>query len=156
MKHWIFVVGHRPPRWVRDGYDEYVKRLPKGIRLEIFEIKPVLRTRSCSVEKNCIEEGERILRALPADVHIIALDFQGKDLDTGGLASYIAQWQKDGIDVAWIIGGADGLSPAVRRHAHEVIRLSALTLPHDLVRVVLAEALYRASSYLQGHPYHRA
>lgn len=148
-------VGTRLPDWMDAGFAEYAKRLPRELPLELVEIKPEPRTTGKPVEALMAAEAKRIEAALPARCRRIALDERGEALDTRALASRLGQWQETGDDVAFLIGGPDGLDPALKQGAQERLRLSSLTLPHGLARVVLAEALYRAHSLRSGHPYHR-
>jgi 23S rRNA (pseudouridine1915-N3)-methyltransferase len=155
MRVTILSVGHRMPGWIQSGFGEYVKRLPPEIRVELVEIKPEDRTSGKTVEKAKALEAERILAAVPAGATVIALDEKGRSVSTQGLSVMLAGWMRDATHPAFVIGGADGLSDEVRARADKLLSLSALTLPHGLVRVVLAEQLYRAWSILAGHPYHR-
>ena len=128
---------------------------PPEIRVELLELKPEERTSGKTVEKAKALEGERILAAIPEGATVYALDEKGRPVTTQGLAVMLAGWMRDGTHPAFVIGGADGLSDAVASRADKLVSLSALTLPHGLVRVLLAEQLYRASSILANHPYHR-
>jgi len=127
------------PAWIQEGFNEYAKRMPPEIRLALVELKP----------------GADILDALPKGGTIIALDERGKSVTSQGLSVMLSGWMQDGSHPVFVIGGADGLEPAVKDRADKMISLSALTLPHAMVRVVLAEQLYRAWSILARHPYHR-
>lgn len=155
MKLLLVAVGNRLPDWMNAGFAEYAKRMPRELPLELVEIKPEPRTMGKTVEAMMAAEAKRIDAALPARCRRIALDERGEALDTQALAKRLGQWQDGGDDIAFLIGGPDGLDPALKQGAHEKLRLSALTLPHGLARVVLAEALYRAHSLRCGHPYHR-
>lgn len=148
-------VGNRLPEWMNTGFAEYSKRMPRELPLELVEIKPEPRSTGKTVEAMMAAEAKRIEAVLPARCRRIALDERGTAPDTKMLARRIEDWQLAGDDVAFLIGGPDGLDPALKQTAHEQIRLSSLTLPHGLARVVLAEALYRAHSLRIGHPYHR-
>lgn len=152
----MVAVGTRLPDWMNAGFAEYAKRMPRELPLELVEIKPEPRTTGKTVEAMMAAEAKRIEAALPAHCRRIALDERGEAPDTRTLAEDLAHWQTHGEDVAFLIGGPDGLDPELKRSAHESMRLSSLTLPHGLARVVLAEALYRAYSLNAGHPYHRA
>jgi 23S rRNA (pseudouridine1915-N3)-methyltransferase len=132
-----------------------VKRLPPEIRIELVELKPEERTSGKTVDKAKALEGERILAAIPGGATVYALDESGRSVTTQGLAVMLAGWMRDATHPAFVIGGADGLSDEVRARADKLLSLSALTLPHGLVRVVLAEQVYRAWSILESHPYHR-
>ena len=155
MKLLIVTVGHKAPAWVDEGFDEYARRMPPEARVELVEVKPETREAGKTPQQMMAAEAKRILAAIPAGTRMVALDERGKDMSTRDLASKIAGWQRDGGDLAWVIGGADGLADEVKARATTLLRLSSLTLPHALVRVVLAEALYRAVSLNKGHPYHR-
>ena len=155
MKLRLVALGNRLPDWMNAGFAEYAKRMPRELPLELVEIKPEPRTMGKTVEAMMAAEAKRIDAALPARCRRIALDERGEALDTQALAKRLGQWQDGGDDIAFLIGGPDGLDPALKQGAHEKLRLSALTLPHGLARVVLAEALYRAHSLRCGHPYHR-
>ena len=155
MKLFVLAVGNRLPDWMNAGFTEYAKRMPRELPLELVEIKPEPRTTGTPVEAMMAAEAKRIEAALPVRCRRIILDERGDAPDTKALATRLAQWQGSGDDIAIIIGGPDGLDPTLKQTAHETLRLSSLTLPHGLVRVVLAEALYRAHSLHKGHPYHR-
>lgn len=151
----IAAVGHRMPAWIEAGFAEYAKRMPPECRLQLKEIKPVDRSGSKTPDAVMALERARIEAALPKGARIIALDERGRDLTTVQLSQYLTQWQQDGRDVAFVIGGADGLDRQFKTAADMQIRISSLTLPHGMVRVLLAEQLYRAWSITQNHPYHR-
>jgi 23S rRNA (pseudouridine1915-N3)-methyltransferase len=151
----IAAVGHKMPTWIASGFDEYVKRMPADCRIVLKEIKPVERSGSKTAETAMSIERTRIEAALPKGARIVALDERGKDLTSVQLAQHLTQWQQDGRDVAFIIGGADGLDAEFKAKADMMLRISSLTLPHGMVRVLLAEQLYRAWSITQNHPYHR-
>jgi 23S rRNA (pseudouridine1915-N3)-methyltransferase len=151
----VAAVGTRLPDWMNAGFAEYAKRMPRELPLELVEIKPEPRTTGKTVDAMMAAEAKRIEAALPPRCRRIALDERGEALDTQALAQRLGQWQEGGDDIAFMIGGPDGLAPALKQGAHEKLRLSALTLPHGLARVVLAEAIYRAHSLRCGHPYHR-
>lgn len=151
----IAAVGHKMPSWIEDGLAEYTKRMPAECRIHLKEIKPVDRSGSRTAETVMAQERVKIEAALPKGSRIIALDERGKDLTTVQLSQLLTQWQQDGRDVSFIIGGADGLDAEFKSRADMLIRISSLTLPHGMVRVLLAEQLYRAWSITQNHPYHR-
>ena len=155
MRVSIICVGHKMPAWIKAGYGEYVKRLPPEIRIELVELKPEEKTSGKTVGKAKALEGERILAAIPAGATVYALDEKGRSVTTQGLSVMLAGWMRDATHPVFVIGGADGLSDEVRTRADKLVSLSAMTLPHGLVRVVLAEQLYRAWSILANHPYHR-
>lgn len=148
-------VGTRLPDWMAAGFAEYARRMPRELPLELIEIKPEPRSTGKTVEVMMAAEAKRIEAALPARCRRIALDERGSAPDTKALARQLDDWQAEGDDVAFLIGGPDGLDPTLKQSAREQLRLSSLTLPHGLARVVLAEALYRAHSLRSGHPYHR-
>lgn len=142
------------PAWVTAGFSDYAGRMPRECRLELDEIP--LGQRSGKDGRAVAQEGERMLRRLADGGRLVALDVGGRALDTAGLARRLEGWLQDGRDVAFAVGGPDGLAPAVLERAEWRWSLSPLTLPHGLVRIVLAEQLYRATTVLAGHPYHRA
>lgn len=152
----IAAVGHKMPAWIEAGFAEYAKRMPPECRLQLKEIKPVDRSGSRTAETVMAQERTRIEAAIPKGSRIVALDERGKDITTVQLANYLTQWQQDGRDVTFVIGGADGLDAQFKAGADLLVRISSLTLPHGMVRVLLAEQLYRAWSITQNHPYHRA
>jgi 23S rRNA (pseudouridine1915-N3)-methyltransferase len=156
MELCIIAVGQRMPHWVDTAFDDYAKRMPSEYRLLLKEVKAEARTTGKTVPALMAAEAERLQQALPKQAYVIALDERGKDLTTVQIAQHLQQWQHDTPSVAFLIGGADGLAPELKTQARAQWRLSSLTLPHGLVRVMLAEQLYRAWSLLQGHPYHRA
>ena len=144
------------PGWVETGYQEYAKRLPPECALHLVEIEPGHRGKGASVEIARREEGGRLLAALPKGVQVIALDERGRAWSTAELSRQLAVWLAEGRDLALLVGGPEGLDPTCRERADRLWSLSPLTFPHPLVRVILAEQLYRAWSLLTGHPYHRA
>ncbi len=154
MKLCVVAVGQRVPDWAQVAWDDYAKRFPPELKLELRAVKTEPRA-SRTLESLQAAERERIEAQLPRGARIVALDERGTALTTQALAGKLRQWQLDGDDVALVIGGPDGLQPAFRQAAHERIRLSDLTLPHAMVRVLLVEQLYRAWSINAGHPYHR-
>ena len=155
MRITILAVGHKAPRWVQEGFNEYARRMPPEARLELIELKPEERGAGRGADKAKALEGERILAAVPQGATLLALDERGRSVSTQGLSAMLSDWMRDAVHPVFAIGGADGLSDEVRSRAARLISLSALTLPHALVRVVLAEQLYRAWSILARHPYHR-
>ena len=155
MKLLIIAVGHRMPAWVQAGFDEFARRLPRELPLQLVEVKAEPRSGGKTVEAMMAAEASRIEAALPPRCRRVILDERGADLTTMALARRLESWQGEGDDVALIVGGPDGLAPAFKASAHEAVRLSSLTLPHALVRPLLAEALYRAWTVLKNHPYHR-
>ena len=155
MKLLVVAVGNRMMDWVDAGFAEYAKRMASEWRLELVPIKAEARSGGKPAAAMMAAEAGRIRAALPARCRRIALDEHGVELTTRTLADRLTAWARDGDDVAFIIGGPDGLDAGLKAEAGETVRLSGLTLPHGLVRVILAEALYRAASVLKGHPYHR-
>ncbi len=155
MKLLLVAVGTRMPAWVDTGFEDFARRMPRELPLQLVEVKAEPRTTGKTVEAMMAAEAARIEAALPARCRRIILDERGEDISSRALARRLENWQAGGDDVAIIIGGPDGLDPALKATAHETMRLSSLTLPHALVRVMLAEAIYRAWSLLKNHPYHR-
>ncbi|MBS0340711.1 MAG: 23S rRNA (pseudouridine(1915)-N(3))-methyltransferase RlmH [Proteobacteria bacterium] len=154
MKLLVVAVGQRVPDWAQTAWDDYAKRFPPELKLELRAVKTEPRG-SKTVETIYAAERERIEAAIAKGMRVVVLDERGTSLTTKALAARLANWQLEGDDVALVIGGPDGLDPALRAAAHERIRLSDLTLPHAMVRVLLVEQLYRAWSVNAGHPYHR-
>jgi 23S rRNA (pseudouridine1915-N3)-methyltransferase len=150
----IVAVGQRVPDWAQIAWDDYAKRFPHELKVELKAIKTEPRG-SKTVDQLVAAERKRIEEAIPKGSHVVALDERGTNLRTAGLAERLSQWQLGASDVALVIGGPDGLDPQFRQAAHERIRLSDLTLPHAMVRVLLIEQLYRAWSVNANHPYHR-
>jgi len=143
------------PGWAEAAYAEFAQRMPREMSMELIEVKTEPRTSGKPVATLLAAEALRLRAALPSRCRQVALDEHGIELTTHGLAQLLEKWLAGGEDVAILIGGPDGLDPELKQTAAEVLRLSSLTLPHALARVVLAEALYRAASVLKGHPYHR-
>lgn len=156
MKLTLVAVGSKMPAWVTAGYDEYANRMPRHLSLNLHELPVANRGRNPDIERLKREEGERLLQAVPGGVHVVALDGRGKAWTTEQLAGRMEAWMQGGNDVAMLVGGPDGLAHACLERAAERWSLGPLTLPHPLVRVVVAEQLYRAWSILGNHPYHRA
>lgn len=155
MKIRILTLCHKAPSWIQQGYEDYAKRLPPGCSLELVEIPAEKRTASTDDKRAVQKEEERMLAQIKAGHHVIVLDVKGKPWSTEVLASQLGKWLQGGKNIDLLIGGADGLTPACLAKAHEKWSLSPLTFPHMLVRVMLAEQIYRAYSILQNHPYHR-
>jgi len=156
MRIHLIAVGTRMPSWVEQGYREFSKRLPHECSLRLLEIPLAKRSKSQAAERARDAEGQSMLAAIPADCHVVALDVKGKAWSTEGLAEKLQDWMASGRDLALLIGGPDGLSPACLARADQRWSLSSLTFPHALVRVLVAEQLYRAWTVTTGHPYHRA
>jgi 23S rRNA (pseudouridine1915-N3)-methyltransferase len=152
----LIAAGTRLPAWINAGFEEYARRLPPESPLELVEIAVARGGGAGDASRALRLEGERMLKAVRAGSWVTALDVTGRAYDTAALSRWWAGRLRDGRELAFLIGGPDGLAPACLKRADERLSLSALTLPHGLARVVLAEALYRASSLLRGHPYHRA
>jgi 23S rRNA (pseudouridine1915-N3)-methyltransferase len=155
MRLRILAVGTKMPAWVEAGVDEYARRLRTHWKFELLEIPAGRRSASQSPDRAVASEGERVLAALRPGEQAIALDERGVAMGTRELAARLAAGERDGRDLALLIGGPDGHAPAVRQRATESWSMSKLTLPHGLARVLLAEQLYRAQSLLLNHPYHR-
>jgi len=151
----VAAVGHKMPAWIDTGFQEYAKRMPPDCRLVLKEIKPVERANNKSAESVMAQERTRIEAVLPKAGRVIALDEHGEHMTTAQLSQRLSIWQQHGGDVTFVIGGADGLDAEFKQNADSLLRLSSMTLPHGLVRVILAEQLYRAWSILRNHPYHR-
>jgi len=154
MKLLIVAVGQRVPDWAQTAWDDYAKRFPPELKVELKAVKTEPRG-SKTLESLYAAERERIEAAIPRGCRIVALDERGTNLTTKALADKLRHWQLEADDVALVIGGPDGLDPEFKKLAHERIRLSDLTLPHAMVRVLLIEQLYRAWSVNANHPYHR-
>jgi 23S rRNA (pseudouridine1915-N3)-methyltransferase len=151
----LLAVGAKSPAWVTDAFNDYNRRLPRGQQLELVEI-PSSRRRGGASARVLAEEGARMLDRIGERDHVVALEVDGRTCSTEELSNMLDDWRMQGSDVSFLIGGADGLDPSCRARADDVLSLSALTFPHQLVRVILAEQLYRAWTLLLGHPYHRA
>ena len=156
MRARLIAVGERMPAWVAEGFAEYRKRLAHDLPLELIELKPGLRGKGRDDVRAMAEEGAAILAVLPRDTHVVALDGRGKPWSSEELATQLAAWRMSGRDLAFLVGGPDGHAAEVLARADQRWSLGPLTLPHMLVRLVLAEQLYRATTLLAGHPYHRA
>lgn len=155
MKLIVAAVGTRMPAWVTEAWDDYAKRLPADCMLELREIKPEPRTSGKTPAQMMAAEAKRIDAAVGTQPLRIALDEKGRDLTTRSLSAQLESWRSSGRDVALIVGGPDGLDPELKAGCSGLIRLSSLTLPHPMVRVVLSEQLYRAWAIMTHHPYHR-
>lgn len=153
MRARIVAIGDRMPAWVAEGFVEYRKRLGRELPLELIEIRPPARGRD--LKRAMAEEGEALLAAVPRDAHVVALDGRGSTWSSEQLAEQLKRWRMDGRDLAFLIGGADGHADPVLQRADQRWSLGPLTLPHMLVRLLVAEQLYRAATIVAGHPYHR-
>lgn len=156
MQIHLIAVGTRMPGWVSDGYSEYARRLPRECSLNLAEIPLAQRSKSQPVSRAIEDEGKRMQAAIGANQRVIALDVKGRAWSTEQLAEQLNDWMQGGRDVSLLVGGPDGLAENCLQAAGQRWSLSPLTLPHPLVRVILAEQLYRAWSLNAGHPYHRA
>jgi 23S rRNA (pseudouridine1915-N3)-methyltransferase len=154
VKIHLLCVSKRPNAWVADASNDYLKRLQGKLDVSCRELSPV--SNVASAEQQREREGEMILKAIPSQAHVVALDERGEQWSTAELAKTLQQWQAAQKNIALIIGGAEGLAPSVRSTASQVWSLAKLTLPHQLVRVIVIEQIYRAWSLLGNHPYHRA
>ena len=156
MKARLVAVGERAPGWVAEGFAEYRKRMSHWLPLELVEVAPGLRGKGRDPARAMAEEGARVLAALPKSAHVVVLDGGGKPWSSEQLAARMEHWRQGGQDLAFLVGGPEGHPPEVLAAASETWSLGPLTLPHMLVRLVLAEQLYRAAALLANHPYHRA
>ncbi|MGH8119900.1 MAG: 23S rRNA (pseudouridine(1915)-N(3))-methyltransferase RlmH [Gammaproteobacteria bacterium] len=155
MRSYLIAVGRRMPAWVTAGFTEYNKRLPRELCLKLIEITPAVRTKSTTTGKALAAEAQRIRDALPQDALVIALDEHGIQFNSQVLSRKIAAWNRQGRDLAFIIGGTDGIDGELKQTADLLWSLSTMTLPHALARIIVVEQIYRAWTILQNHPYHR-
>jgi len=159
MKFIVCAVGHRMPAWVDAAFGDYVRRLPRELPIDLIEVRPpprpLKKASAAQIARTMAAEAGRIRAALPAGCTMVALDEKGKSFTSVQFAQRLERWRREARDVAFVIGGADGLDPELKRHTSLLLSLSSLTLPHRLVRVLLAEQLYRGVSLLHNHPYHR-
>ncbi len=155
MKLILIAVGSKMPAWVQTGYDEYARRFSRDLPLELIEIPAGKRGKNADIKRILEQEGEKMLAAVPKGSRIVTLEVEGANWSSPQLAAKLTDWQRDGRDVCLLVGGPEGLAPACIAASEAKWSLSALTLPHPLVRVVLAESLYRAWSICTNHPYHR-
>lgn len=146
MKLHIISVHHKLPNWASDAIADYVKRMPPDCAIVLKELKPDI---------NPAKEAQKIREAIPKSSYVVAMDERGKDISTQALSEHLAHWRTLGQDITLLIGGADGLDPELKKEAQLSLRLSSLTLPHAMAKLLLIEQLYRAWTILQGHPYHR-
>lgn len=156
MRLHLISIGNKMPHWVGEGYLEYAKRLPNECALNLVEIAPGHRGKSADIHRAVREEGDRMLAAIPKGALVVVLDVLGKPWSTGQLSAHLGDWMRSGRDVALLVGGPEGLCDRCLAVADLRWSLSAMTFPHPLVRVILAEQIYRAWSLLRNHPYHRA
>jgi len=155
MRITIVAVGKKMPAWINQGVEEYSRRTRTQLPFSIIEVASVKRNKTTSNNKILVTEANRIRQHVPAQAYKIALDEKGREFTTKKFSQRLDDWIQDGQDVAFIIGGADGLDPDLKTEANDTWSLSQMTLPHGLVRVLLAEQIYRAWSLLHNHPYHR-
>jgi len=155
MQIHLIAVGNRMPAWVSQGYEEFARRMPPECRLKLIEIPPAKRTKAADIKRLVRQEGERMLEALPKNAMVVALDVTGRQWCTEELAQQLDGWMHEGRDIALLLGGPEGLDPACREKAEQKWSLSLLTFPHPLVRIIVAEQLYRATTILKHHPYHK-
>ncbi|MDK4689130.1 23S rRNA (pseudouridine(1915)-N(3))-methyltransferase RlmH [Kingella negevensis] len=151
----VLAVGTKMPKWVDEAVAEYAKRFGRDVNYTLKEVKPEKRGAGVNATQGMLAEEKRILDALPENALVVALDERGKAPTSMELAEHMRQWQQNGEHVCFIIGGADGMTDTIKQKARLMMRLSSLTLPHGMVRVLLTEQLYRAVSILHNHPYHR-
>lgn len=155
MKIKLIAVGTKMPSWVTQAFFEYQRRFPKDMPLELVEIPAGKRGKNADIARILHKEGQAMLAAVPHNYKIVTLDIPGKPWDTKQLAMQLESWKLDGRNIAILIGGPEGLAPECKQKAQQSWSLSPLTLPHPLVRVIMAESLYRAWSITANHPYHR-
>ncbi|RUO34547.1 23S rRNA (pseudouridine(1915)-N(3))-methyltransferase RlmH [Aliidiomarina soli] len=155
MRFQLVAVGNKMPSWVTTGYEEYARRLPPDTPLQLTEIAAGKRGKKANIARITEHEGEQMLTQVNKGSRIVTLEVEGKPWTTAKLAQRMQQWQLDGRDVSFLIGGPEGLSSACQQASEEKWSLSALTLPHPMVRIIVAEALFRAWSLNNNHPYHR-
>ena len=151
----LIAIGKRMPSWVTEGYQEYAKRLPRDYSLNLIELEAGKRTKGTDIARLTEQEGDLMLSKIAATDLVIALDVKGKAWDTHQLSKHLLEWHDDGQDISVLVGGPEGLAQKCLNKAAKTWSFSPLTLPHPLVRVIVAEQLYRAWSILAGHPYHR-
>jgi 23S rRNA (pseudouridine1915-N3)-methyltransferase len=155
VRAYLIAVGTRMPDWVTAGYGEYAKRLAHDLPLQLIEIAAKARGKNADIARIMDEEAAAVLAAIPRGAHVVALDGRGKSFSSEQLAEQVARWRMQGNDLAFLVGGPDGFTDAVLQRAQQRWSLGPATLPHPLVRIVVAEQLYRATSLLNNHPYHR-
>ncbi|HEY2395008.1 MAG TPA: 23S rRNA (pseudouridine(1915)-N(3))-methyltransferase RlmH [Rudaea sp.] len=153
MRAYLIAIGERMPEWVQHGYAEYAKRLSRELPLQLVEVST--KSHRGDPSRASADEGDALIGAIPKGAHVVALDGRGKPWRSEDLATQLERWRMSGKDLAFLIGGADGLAPSVLDRADQRWSLGPVTLPHPLVRIVVAEQLYRAVSQLANHPYHR-
>ena len=156
MRLIVAAVGQRMPEWVQQAWAEYARRFPRPYSLELLEVPLLKRSRNADIEGLCKRESDALLSSVPRGFRIIALDEQGKQWSTMELAQQMENWMREERGICFLVGGPDGLSAQCRQQAHNNWSLGRLTLPHPMVRTILAEQLYRGWTITQNHPYHRA
>lgn len=156
MRLKLVCVGQKMPSWVTEGFHDYARRMPRELPLELIEIAMPHRGKNPDINRLMRQEADAVLAATAADDHVVAMEVGGRAWSTEDLAGQLGNWQLGGRDVCFLVGGPDGLHPACRERANQQWSLSPLTLPHPLVRILLAEQLYRAWTVTRNHPYHRA
>lgn len=155
MKIRLLTITHKAPEWIQTGYEEYAKRLPAHCALELIEIPAEKRTANADLKRIADREGEKMLAIINPQHHVIALDVKGKSWSTEDLSSQMNEWLHSGRNIDLLVGGPEGLAISCLQKANEKWSLSPLTFPHILVKLIVAEQIYRAYTILQGHPYHR-
>ncbi|SET88964.1 23S rRNA (pseudouridine(1915)-N(3))-methyltransferase RlmH [Thalassotalea agarivorans] len=155
MKLTLYAVGNKMPQWITQGFEEYSRRFPRDLSFHLVEITPGKRGKNADIARILEKEGQAMLAAIPKGSRIVTLEVEGKPWTTPQLATQLEKWQNDGRDVALLVGGPEGLAPACIQASEQKWSLSPLTLPHPMVRVFVAESLYRAWSINNNHPYHR-
>lgn len=155
MRIRLLTITHKSPSWIQEGYTEYAKRLPASCALELVEIPAEKRLENSDLKRLTQKEGEKMLAQIKPNHHVIALDVKGKQWTTEQLSENLAKWQLDGRNIDLLVGGPEGLAPECLAKAEMTWSLSSLTFPHILVKLIVAEQIYRAWSILQSHPYHR-
>lgn len=155
MRVKLIAIGTKMPKWVTEGFDEYAKRLPRDFALELVELPMAPRGKNTDIAKAIQKEGDAMLAAIPSGDKVIALEVLGKSWSTEQLAQQTESWRMDGYNISLLVGGPDGLDPRCTAKADQAWSLSKLTLPHPMVRILLAEQIYRAWTLMNNHPYHR-
>lgn len=152
---YLIAVGSNMPNWVKMGFEEYAGRLRHDVELKLIEVPALMRKKNADVKRILKEEGEKLLKAIPKNTLIVGLDVVGREMTTMDLSKRLESWMQSGQDVALLVGGPEGFSPEIKALFQQSISLSKLTLPHPMVRVLVAEQLFRAWSIINNHPYHR-
>ncbi|NMP16848.1 MULTISPECIES: 23S rRNA (pseudouridine(1915)-N(3))-methyltransferase RlmH [unclassified Thalassotalea] len=155
MRITLIAVGNKMPKWIAEGFSEYARRFPRDLSFDLVEITPGKRGKNADIARILEKEGEQTMAAVPKGSRVVTLEVEGKPWTTPQLATQLQNWQMDGRDVALLVGGPEGLAPACIKASEQKWSLSPLTLPHPMVRIMIAESLYRAWSINNNHPYHR-